>query len=319
MSQNESTKPEEKVESPSVAAADTAAEPPLSLEEEKHLANVVMLKRCLAELIGTAVLVFVGCGAAVGLSMGGLGEGTLAHVSLAVGTALAFGLVVTALSYALGEYSGCHVNPAVTFALYLNHKIGLRQMLCYWVAQLIGGLLGGALLLLFFGHGNGGVASTLASNTVNMGILSVSWGVVDSAAVAPAAYSAQGWPFLFLGLAAEILFTFAFVFTILCTGHKKENGPVSGIALGLSLTAIVLLGFNITGTGCNPARSIGTAVMCMANGEFEPIKEIWIFILGPMAGAALAVLAYRAIWHAHGASAPHHPHFNPFRKGGIRK
>ena len=291
-------------------------QPELTLQQKKHIANVVMAKRCLAEMIGTAVLVLVGCGAAMGLSIGD----STNYIPLAIGTALAFGLVVTGLSYALGEYSGCHTNPAVSFALYLTHKIGLKQMLWYWVAQVVGGILGGCLLLLIFGHcdpsAGGSTLATLASNSVNMTNLWSSWN--GTGGTVPAAYSAEGWPFLFIGLAAEIFFAFAFVFTVLCTGHKRDNGPVSGIALGLALTSVILLGFNITGTGVNPARSLGTAVMAMANGEFEPIREIWIFILGPMAGAALAVLAYRGIWHSHGASAPH-SRFNPFRNGIVSR
>ncbi|HBR86006.1 MAG TPA: aquaporin [Firmicutes bacterium] len=273
----------------------SAAEDPSASLEARHTANIVMAKRCFAEMIGTAVLVIIGCGAAMGLSLGADDN----YIALAIGTAFAFGLVVTALSYALGEYSGCHVNPAVTFALFLAKKIDAKQMLLYWISQVVGGILGGAVLLLIFGGlGGSDVVKTLASNTVNMANLWKSWG---GKGVAPVAYSAQGWPFLFIGLFAEIFFAFVFVFTILCTGHNRENGPISGIALGLSLVSVILLGFNITGTGVNPARSIGTAVMAMVTGEFEPIKEIWIFIFGPMIGAALAVGAYRIVWHEHGA------------------
>lgn len=284
----------------------------LSPEEKKRIALHTMLKRCLAEMIGTAVLVIVGCGAAMGLSIGEA-SGSISHITLAIGTALAFGLVVTALSYALGEYSGCHTNPAVTWALYLDKKIGLRQMLWYWAAQFIGGVLGGLVLLLFFGTGADVGAATetvqsFASNTVNITILGSSWGVE-----ATSLYSAEGWPFIFIGLFAEIFFAFVFIFTILCTGHKKENSPISGMALGLSLVAVILLGFNITGTGVNPARSLGTALVAMVNGVYEPISEIWIFIVGPMVGATLAELAYRGIWHPHGAHAPH-SRYNPFHR-----
>lgn len=304
--QNSPVSSEKKEETVSPAVAEE--EP---VEDWKKLMFVTMAKRFLAEMIGTAVLVIIGCGAAMGLSLSGTDT-----IGLGVGTAFAFGLVVLALSYALGEYSGCHLNPAVTWALYLNHKIGARQMIWYWVAQFCGGVLGGAVLLAFFGHGNAGtpVVQTLASNTVNMSILCSSWNVVDSATnAAPVLYSAQGWPFMFIGLGAEMFFAFVFVFTILCTGHKKEYSPISGLALGLSLTSVVLLGFNITGTGVNPARSFGTAIMALANGQTEPIAEYWIFLVGPMLGATIAVLAYRAIWHKHGAHAPHSRH-NVFHK-----
>lgn len=276
---------------------DSEIEP--SVLSEKHIA----LKRFIAEMFGTAILVIVGCGAAMGLSIGDKGN----YIALAIGTAFAFGLVVTALSYALGEFSGCHVNPAVSFALFLDHRIGRKQFIQYVVAQVIGGIIGGAFLLLIFGAAptKNEIVNTLASNSTNMKNLYAVW---HPKAAVPVAYSAEGWPYMFISLISEVFFALVFVFTILCTSHKKDNGPVSGIALGLSLVGVILLGFNITGTGVNPARSIGTAVMCMAHGEFEPIKEIWIFILGPMIGAYLAVLAYNTIWHNQGA------HIKPVKK-----
>lgn len=259
---------------------------------DKHIA----LKRALAEMIGTAILVIVGCGAVMGLSLSDANP-----IALALCGAFAFGLVVTALSYALGEFSGCHLNPAVSFALFLDHKIGLKQFLEYVLAQVVGGLIGGAVLLLIFGtrHTDNGVINTLASNSTNFEILYGAWNGGEN--VPTTIYSKEGWPYMFISLFSEVFFALVFVFTILCTSHKQANGPISGIALGLSLASIILLGFNITGTGVNPARSLGTAVMAMAKGEYEPIKEIWIFIVGPLLGAYLAVLAYHAIWHDQGA------------------
>lgn len=271
-------------------------------ETHENFDKFVMAKRCFAEAIGTAVLVIVGCGAAMGLSLGDPDN----YIALAIATSLAFGLVVTALSYALGEFSGCHVNPAVSLALFLDHRIGFKQFVLYVVSQVIGGILGGAVLLGIFGHGgDNALVATLASNTANVANIASSWGWTNDLEALKAgtftATSVAGLKYLAIALAAEVFFAFVFVFTILCTGHKKENGAVSGIALGLSLTSVVLLGFNITGTGVNPARSIGTAVLAMANGQYEPIKEIWIFIAGPCIGAVLAVWAYHVVWHTRGA------------------
>lgn len=158
---------------------------------------------------------------------------------------------------------------------------------------------GAAILLGIFGHGNDEypLVSTLASNMVNVSGLSQTWG-------SDFVNNDSGYPSfvaLLIGLGSETFFALVFVFTILCTSRDRENKAVSGIALGLSLTSIVLLGFAITGTGVNPARSLGTAVIALANGEYEPIGEIWIFIVGPLLGAWLATLAYHAVWHQKGA------------------
>lgn len=259
---------------------------------EKKINWRVMLKRCVGEALGTAVLVTVGCGAAVGLSMAGASIGTIA-----VAVSLAFGLVVTALSYALGEFTGCHVNPAVTFAVWMDGRIGYKQALVYTSAQVVGGLIGGALLVGFFGIGwtgsaleaTQGIVATYASNEVSGSLMS---------------HYGSGLGQL-VGFAAEVFFALFFIFTILCTSHDKANKGLSGIALGLSLTSIVFFGFGVTGTGVNPARSLGTAVMALANGQVAPIQQFWIFLFGPYLGAALATLAYWVVWHDYG---PHFPH-----------
>lgn len=262
-------------------------------DQNKKINWFVMFKRCIGEILGTAVLVCIGCGAATGLAMNGASVG-----EIAIATSLTFGLVVTALSYALGEFTGCHVNPAVTFAMWLDGRIGWKQMLLYTLSQVVGGIIGAALLVGFLGHNwdpsalaagaDMGIINTYASNAVS-GTLISRFGTAGGYAI---------------GLFAEIFFALVFVFTILCTSHDKANKCLSGIALGLSLTSIVFFGFSITGTGVNPARSLGTALMALVNGQTEPIKEIWIFIFGPYIGAGLATLCYWAVWHDHG---PHHP------------
>lgn len=271
-----------------------ASEPVMSEGESttgKESINwLVMFKRCVGEFFGTAVLVCIGCGAAMGMSLNGASLGVIS-----IGTALTFGLIVTALSYALGEFTGCHCNPAVTFAMWLDRRIGWQQLLVYTISQVLGAIGGAGLLVGFFGShfsndlfpkaSDIALLNTYASNSVSGNIVT-QFGNGGALAI---------------GFFAEVFFALVFVFTILCTSHDKATKGISGIALGLSLTAIVFFGFNITGTGVNPARSLGTALMALINGETEPIKEIWIFIFGPYVGAALAVGCYWLVWHDHGA------------------
>lgn len=252
---------------------------------------LVMFKRCIGEFFGTAVLVCVGCGAAMGLAMNGATIG-----EIAIATALTFGLIVTALSYALGEFTGCHCNPAVTFAMWLDRRIGWQQLLVYTASQVLGAIGGAGLLVGFFGNNwdfvdkfakasDTAILNSYASNSVSSNLVN-HFG--DAGA-------------LTIGFFAEVFFALVFVFTILCTSHDKATKGLSGIALGLSLTSIVFFGFNLTGTGVNPARSLGTALMALINGVTAPIEQIWIFIFGPYLGAALAVGCYWVVWHDHGA------------------
>ena len=175
---------------------------------------------------------------------------------------------------------------------------GWKQALLYTLSQVIGGTAGAALLVGILGsHWSAdilggvfdqGLVQTYASNAVSGKIM--------------AHYGTAGG--LTVGFFAETFFALVFVFTILCTSHDKANKGLSGIALGLSLASIVFFGFGVTGTGVNPARSLGTALMAMINNQYEPIKEIWIFIFGPYFGAALATVCYWIVWHDYG---PHFP------------
>lgn len=257
----------------------------------------VMLKRCVGEALGTAVLVAIGCGAATGLTIAGASVG-----EVAIATSLAFGLVVTALSYALGEFTGCHVNPAVTLAMWMDGRIGWKQALLYTLSQVIGGIAGAALLVGILGsHWSGDALKNAFDSTLVQTYASnaVSGNIINHYGMGGA---------LTVGFFAEVFFALVFVFTILCTSHDKANKGLSGIALGLSLSSIVFFGFGVTGTGVNPARSLGTALMAMVNNQYEPIKEIWIFIFGPYVGAALATVCYWVVWHDYG------PHFPQRRK-----
>lgn len=279
---SEEQQPQEEI----VSSEKLPADPVVKAEKKNKL---VMLKRCIGEAIGTAVLVAVGCGAATGLTLIGCSLGTVV-----IATAFAFGLVVTALSYALGEFTGCHANPAVTFAMFLDGRIGWKQALFYTISQVIGAIAGAGLLVLIFGSH---ISDSVLANVVDPGLVNTyASNSVNSLITERVGYGAG----LAIGFVAEVFFALVFVFTILCTSHDKATKGLSGIALGLSLTSIVFMGFGITGTGLNPARSLGTALMAMINGQYEPIKEIWIFILGPYVGSALATLCYWLVWHDHG-------------------
>ena len=222
------------------------------------------LKKCLAEFIGTAVLVVFGCGVAVATGCAG-NDGIVA-------TALAFGLVIVAMAYSIGNVSGCHINPAVSLAMAINKKISWKDFAFYVLSQVLGAIVGSAILGLFFG------------SFANLGGNAVQSVVVDR-------YTNGGY--LAVGLVVEIVLTFAFVFAILGVTSRTENKAVTGVVIGLTLTLVHLLGIRLTGTSVNPARSIGPALLQMIDGEFGAIKEIWIFIVGPFVGSALAAVLYR--------------------------
>ncbi|MCL2675289.1 MAG: aquaporin [Firmicutes bacterium] len=231
-------------------------------------------KKYIAEAIGTCVLVFVACGVAV------FSEGDL------VATALAFGLVLIAMAYSIGNISGCHINPAVSLGALITKKIDGKDFLGYVVAQIIGAIIGGTLLFgiakLFYSPLNiavslweGGFAGFFG-NSVNH------YAIADTTAKQ-----------IILSLIVEIALTFIFVLTILGVTSKKGHPAVAGIAIGLALTVVHLLGINLTGTSVNPARSLGIAIF----GGADALKELWAFIVAPLAGAALAGLAGKYLFY----------------------
>lgn len=225
-----------------------------------------LTKKCIAEFIGTMVLVVFGCGVAV--ATGCVGNDGI------VATALAFGLVIVAMAYSIGNVSGCHINPAVSFAMLINKKMSGKEFIFYVISQVLGAIVGAAIVALLFG------------SFENLGGNAVQSGVVNAYGEGPA---------LAIGLIAEIVLTFAFVLAILGVTSRTDNKIVTGIVIGLSLTLVHLLGIRLTGTSVNPARSIGPALLQMMGGDFTAISQIWIFIAGPLVGAALAALLYRFI------------------------
>ena len=223
-----------------------------------------LTKKCVAEFVGTMILVVFGCGVAV--ATGCVGNDGI------VATALAFGLVIVAMAYSIGNISGCHINPAVSLAMLIGKKMTAKEFVGYIISQVLGAIVGAAIVGLFFGS-----FENLGGNAVQP--------------VLTAAYGDTGA--LFVGLVVEIVLTFAFVLAILGVTSKTDNKAVTGIVIGLSLTLVHLLGIRLTGTSVNPARSLGPALLQMIGGDFTAISQIWIFIVGPLAGAALAAVLYR--------------------------
>jgi aquaporin Z len=211
----------------------------------------------IAESIGTFVLVLFGCGVAV-VSGGNL-----------VATALAFGLVIVAMAYSIGNVSGCHINPAVSLSMVLMKKMSWKDFGFYVLFQVIGGFLGSLVLLLILGSNN-----NLGGNTVN-----------------PLIISGGDFGALLIGLLVEVILTFVFIISILGITDKSENKVIVGLVIGLTLTLVHLLGINLTGTSVNPARSLAPAIL---QGGVA-LKQIWIFIIGPFLGAVIATLTYRFI------------------------
>ena len=216
------------------------------------------IKKYLAELIGTMILVFMGCGSAVVLGCD-IGGGHLA-------VALAFGLAIVATAYVIGGISGCHVNPAVSLAMLINKKISVNDFIGYAIFQVIGALCGAILLKVLVSCGVSDLTGGLGSNGVaNVGVAGA-----------------------FL---VEIILTFIFVFTIIGVTSDESKGGVAGIVIGLTLTFVHIVGIPLTGTSVNPARSLGPALL--AGGA--ALGDVWVFIAAPLIGAAAAALLYKAL------------------------
>ena len=220
------------------------------------------MKKYLSEMVGTFVLTFLGCGAAVALGCGA--ENTAAIV----GTAFAFGLSVVAMAYTIGGISGCHINPAITLGVFLNGGISAKDCGMYMMFQVVGAILAAAVLA-------GIVATdpTLVITTAT-GANACAYGVTN-------------------GLIVEIVLTTLFVLVVL-GATSKTNGATNkfaGLAIGLTLILIHLVGIHFTGTSVNPARSIGPALF--EGGE--ALSNLWVFIVGPLVGGALAAVIWKVI------------------------
>ena len=219
------------------------------------------MKKYLAEMVGTMVLVLMGCGVAVSL-----GCEPLLNIPAVVGTALAFGLSVVAMAYTIGGISGCHINPAITLGVWVSGRMPAKEAGLYILFQIIGAVIGSSRLYLL--TSNAGLSGT-GANDLQYGVSEVG------------------------GLLAEVIFTCVFVLVVL-GATSKTNGAtnnLAGLAIGLALVLVHLVCIRYTGTSVNPARSIGPAL-------FEggtALTNLWIFIVGPFAGGLLAALIWKVI------------------------
>jgi len=222
------------------------------------------MKKYIAEMIGTMVLVLLGCGSAVfagnAADACGAGVGTL-------GVALAFGLAVVAMAYTIGGISGCHINPAITLGVWLSGRMNGKDAGMYMLFQVIGAIIGSAVLYALVATGN-------HNGTTETGANSFADGACLQAFI------------------AEAVFTFIFVLVVLgTTDAEKGAGNFAGLAIGLSLVLIHIVCIPITGTSVNPARSIGPALF---DGG-EALSQLWLFIVAPLIGGACSALIWKAV------------------------
>ena len=208
------------------------------------------MRKYIAEGVGTMLLTLVACGIAV-----------TSGVNL-VATSLAFGLVIVAAAYSIGNVSGCHINPAVSIALLIAGKMKVKECIFYVISQIIGAFVGSLLLGLILGNFSALGANGLVGNTT-----------------------------IWIALLVEVILTFIFTATILGVTDKKENGHVTGIVIGLTLVLVHLFGLPFTGTSVNPARSLAPAVLQGGSA----LANVWIFIVAPVVGAILAGLFYKFV------------------------
>ncbi len=225
-----------------------------------------LLKKALAEFIGTFTLVFVACGVA-GATGGNL-----------VATSLAFGLTIVAMAYSVGRVSGCHINPAVSLGCLITKRMSAKEFVVYVISQILGGFVGAVLVFGIFKMADVSPLGDACNYAVGFAGKLTAGGVIGA-------------------LITEIVLTCIFVYTILnVTDEKAGTGKIAGIVIGLTLTLVHLIGINLTGTSVNPARSIATAISAaIYNGTTDALAQVWMFIVAPMAGAALAAVLYKVL------------------------
>ena len=234
----------------------------------------MMVRKLIAEFLGTGLLVFFGVGVAT-LMFGFHFDGGSVAAGV-VATALAFGLVLLALAYAIGPLTGCHVNPAVTLGALLANRLPVRDAIGYWIAQFAGGILGALLLWGMFN------TSPLYS-TSKTGLGTDGWGAASDIHIG------GGGAFL-----AEVVLTAMFVFVILSVTSKIGNPTTAGIVIGLSLTVAHLIGIPITGTSVNPARSLGPALIVGGTA----LSQVWLFIVAPLVGGVVAAGLHYVVYRS---------------------
>ncbi len=220
------------------------------------------MKKYASEFIGTLVLVLFACGTAA-VTGAKMVEGA-ATVSYLM-TAFAFGLVIVAMAYSIGHISGCHINPAVSTGMLLTGRMTGRDFIGYLIAQFLGAIAGAGILYLIIGGGMG-----LGQNALYQGDLMKS-------------------------LLVEVILTFVFVLTILGVTSREASARKAGLVIGLTLTLVHILGIYFTGTSVNPARSFGPALILSLIGQPDALNIVWVFILAPLVGGALAALVWQVL------------------------
>ncbi|MEZ4841159.1 MAG: aquaporin Z [Flavobacteriaceae bacterium] len=221
------------------------------------------MKKFLAEMLGTFVLVFIGCGSAV-IAGGNVGF---------LGISFAFGIAVLTMVYAIGAISGCHINPAITVAMLFAGKISGKDAGGYIIFQIIGAILGAGVLYL------------IAQGLVGYDITANGLGQNGYGSGSPAGYDMSA------AFIAEVVLTAIFLLVIFGATHKDAPGKFAGIAIGLALTMIHIVGIPITGTSVNPARSIGPALFVGG----DAISQLWLFIVAPILGGILGAVLWKYI------------------------
>jgi len=221
-------------------------------------------KKYAAEFIGTLVLVLFGCGSAT------TAGGELGYL----GIALAFGLSIVAMAYVIGPISGCHINPAVSLAMLLKRKLTGTDFIGYVVSQIAGAIVGSAILHAII------VSAGMPTTGLGQNGFGPGYGIGISALMA---------------VIVEIVLTFVFIYTILGVTSTERNGNVTGLVIGLTLTFVHIFGIALTGTSVNPARSLGPALLLGG----QAFSQVWVFLIAPLAGSALAVAVYKWLNSSH--------------------
>lgn len=216
------------------------------------------MRKYICEFIGTAVLVLFGCGSAA-IAGGNLGT---------LGIALAFGLSIIAMAYVIGNISGCHINPAVSLSMLINKKMSLKDFCLYVVAQVLGAIVGIALLFA--------ILKCSGMDVTNLG--QNGYGDASSVGIN------MGGAFL-----VETILTFVFIYTILGVTSDETKSSIAGIVIGLTLAFVHIMGIPLTGTSVNPARSLAPAIFLGGRA----IAQVWVFIVAPFVGSALAAFTYK--------------------------
>ena len=223
------------------------------------------LRKFVAEAIGTFVLVFIGCGTAMLVGCDSANGGGY------ILTAFAFGLSIVAMAYSIGNISGCHINPAVSLAFLLRRELSFLEFIDYVIAQILGATVASFVHMAIWGAGK---ITDMTGGYGSNGLAGVNGSVAA-------------------GLIVEILLTCIFILAILgVTSSRQNHGSFAGLVIGFSLVLVHIIGIGLTGTSVNPARSFGPALVAAIAGNGEPFSQLWVFIVGPLIGGAIAAGVY---------------------------